>query len=105
MKGLCYVRPDHPVLRLRTTIRAGYAVTATGAGTITVALDSDEGSSSDTHTLVDGFQARAFSRGETDKNIGVSGRYLGMTVTGRSAGFVGSLLSIQYQEVNLGNKE
>jgi hypothetical protein len=88
----------------KKTIRAGYAVTSTGAGTITVALDSDEGSSSDTHNLVDGFQARAFSRGETDENVGVSGRYLGLTVTGKLAGFIGSLLSCEYQETNVGNK-
>lgn len=88
----------------KKTIRASYAVTARGAGQITVALDSDEGTSSDTHDLVDGFQARAFSRGETDTNVGVSGRYLGLTVTGTLAGFTGSLLSIEYQETNVGNK-
>ncbi len=88
----------------KKTIRAGYAVTATTPGTITVSLDSDEGTSSDTHDLVAGFQAHAFSRGETDNNVGVSGRYLGLTVTGRLAGFIGSLLSCEYQETNVGNK-
>lgn len=88
----------------KKTIRAGYAVTAAAKGTITVSLDSDEGSIGDTQDVVAGFQARAFSRGETDKELGVSGRYLGMTVTGTLAGFIGSLLSLEYQETNVGNK-
>lgn len=87
------------------TIRAGFAAMARTTGdVITIALDSDEGVSSDTQNLVAGFQARAFSRGTTDNNVGVSGRYLGFTVTGTLAGFVGSLLSLEYQETNVGNK-
>lgn len=86
------------------TIRVGYAVTALAGSTMTVALDSDEGTISDTQNLVAGFQARAFSVGATDKNLVVAGRYLGMTVTGTLAGFIGSLLSIELQDTNVGNK-
>lgn len=82
----------------KKTIRQGYAVTAGGSGNITFAIETEEGSQSSSRAIVAGFQAYTFS------NPNVSGRYLGMTITGTLAGFTGSALTVEYQEINVGNK-
>lgn len=92
----------------KKTIRQGYALTASGAavagsltgtvGSITVSMDSDEGSQSDSRSLVAGFQTRTFS----DPNV--SGTFLGITITGTLAAFTMSAMRLEYQETNIGNQ-
>ena len=84
----------------KRTQRAGWALTGTGTGSITVTLESDEGSQSSSQNIVNGFQASLFANNPGN----VTGRYLGMTITGTLAGFTLTNMAIEYQEANVGNK-
>lgn len=78
-------------------IRAGFAVTMGANGTVVMTTESDEGSNTYNKTVKTGFNALSFS-------ADASGRYLGQTITGTLAGFVGSNMTLEYQEIDLGNK-
>jgi hypothetical protein len=83
----------------KKTLQYGWAMTAPASSTVTVSLDSDEGSQSFTSpTLATGFGTY------TATNPNVSGTFLGLTVTGTLAGYTLTNLRLSYQETNVGNK-
>lgn len=82
----------------KKTIRQGFALTAPGTSTVTMTIDSDEGTQSSAPPVVSGFQTYTFA------NPNVSGTYLGATMTGTKAAFTLSTMRIEFQDSNIGNK-
>jgi hypothetical protein len=85
----------------KRTQHAGWAITGGAPNTITVNLESDEGSQSAVQNVLAKFFAYLFSNNPAN----VSGRYLGATITGTApVGFTLTNLVIEYQEANVGNQ-
>jgi hypothetical protein len=85
----------------KRTQHAGWAITGGIANTITVKLESDEGSQSAVQNVLAKFFAYLFSNNPAN----VSGRYLGATITGIApVGFTLTNITIDYQEANVGNQ-
>jgi hypothetical protein len=73
---------------------AGFAVTGpSGGGSLTVSVDTDNGSQVYTPSIVSGFQFLGFSADG-------SGEYIGLTITGTLAGFTFTNVASDYQEVS-----
>jgi hypothetical protein len=73
---------------------AGFAVTGpSGGGSLTVSVDTDNGSQIYTPSIVSGFQFLGFSADG-------SGEYLGLTITGTLAGFTFTNTAADYQEIS-----
>lgn len=81
----------------KKTIRAGFSLTAGGSANVTMTVDTDEATNSYTRAVVSGFQTKL-------NDADGSGLYLGATITGTLAGFTLSLMKLEYQETNIGNK-
>lgn len=84
----------------KRTQRGGWALTSVNAGTITVSMDSEEGTQSSAQAIVPGFQSYSFANNPAN----VSGKYLGLTVTGTLAGFTMTNTTSEFQDANVGNK-
>jgi hypothetical protein len=84
----------------KRTQRGGWALTSVNAGTITVSMDSEEGTQSSTQAIVPGFQSYSFANNPAN----VSGKYLGLTITGTLAGFTMTNTTSEFQDANVGNK-
>jgi hypothetical protein len=85
----------------KRTQHGGWAITGGSPNTITVNLESDEGSQSGVQNVVAKFFAYLFSNNPAN----VSGRYLGATINGTApVGFTLTNLTIDYQEANVGNQ-
>jgi hypothetical protein len=77
-------------------MNAGEAVSlSTGTGTVTVIYETEKTTSSNSYSLVSGFQLPGGADGAEG-----SGCYLGMTITGTLAGFTITNGSIEFQEVS-----
>jgi hypothetical protein len=73
---------------------AGCAVTGpAGGGSLTIAVDTDNGSQTYTKTIVAGFQFIGFTADG-------SGEYLGMTLSGTLKNFTLSMAGLEYQEIS-----
>jgi hypothetical protein len=84
----------------KRTQKGGWALTSTGTGAIIVSMESEEGVQTASQNIVNGFQPFTFANNPAN----VSGRFLGMTITGTLAGFTMTNLTNEYQEANVGNK-
>ena len=72
---------------------AGLAVTASGNGSLTVTVDTDNGVQTYTPAIVSGFQFIGFGADG-------SGEYLGATITGSLSGFTFTNVAQDYQEIS-----
>jgi hypothetical protein len=88
----------------KKVIRAGFAVTMGANGQLSMSVDTDETTNPYSQTVHSGFRALSFQTDNMARSIDGSGRYLGMTITGTLANFVGSAMTLEYQETNLGNR-
>src|SRR5215469_7824622 len=85
-------------------IRAGFAVTMGANGQLSMSVDTDEASNVYTETVHSGFRALSFQTDNMGRFIDGAGRYLGLTITGTLANFIGSAMTLEYQDTNLGNR-
>jgi hypothetical protein len=88
----------------KKVIRAGFAVTLGTTGTVSMSVDTDEGSNSYTETLASGFRALSYQTDNAGNHIDGAGRYLGLTITGTLASFTATNATIEFQETNVGNR-
>jgi hypothetical protein len=88
----------------KKVIRAGFAVTMGATGQLLMSVDTDETSNQYSQTVHSGFRALSFQTDNMARSIDGAGRYIGMTITGTLANFVGSAMTLEYQETNLGNR-
>lgn len=77
-------------------LAGGTALTTTGAGSVTVNFDTENGTIAKTYALGTGFQLPSGYSG-----VEGSGRYLGMTVTGTLAGFTFTDGALEFQETSV----
>jgi len=73
-------------------IRTGFAVTASGSGTINISVDTENGSQVYSKSVVSGFQ---FPPGFS---VDGAGRLIGITVTGTLNGFTMTGLGVEFQD-------
>jgi hypothetical protein len=88
----------------KKVIRAGFAVTMGANGQLSMSVDTDEASNSYSETVHSGFRALSFQTDNMGRFIDGAGRYLGLTITGTLANFIGSTMTLEYQDTNLGNR-
>jgi hypothetical protein len=74
-------------------LHAGESVISTGTGSLTVTVDTNEGSNVYVRSLANGFQFDGFGADG-------SGEYIGVTITGTLAGFTFTNTSLEYQEIS-----
>ena len=84
----------------KRTQRGGWAISGSAASTVNVSMDSDEGTQVAPQNIFAKFFAYLFGNNPAN----VSGRYLGMTITGTQAGLTVTNSTMEYQEANVGNQ-
>jgi hypothetical protein len=86
----------------KKVIRAGFTANlAASGGPITMELDADGATKTYTMNVPVGFTVIGGSNDENDSPIGISGIYLGETLTGTLAGLTLTNMLIEYQETSL----
>ena len=84
----------------KRTQRGGWAISGSAASTVNVSMDSDEGTQVAPQNIFAKFFAYLFGNNPAN----VSGRYLGMTITGTQAGLTVTNSTIEFQDSNVGNQ-
>lgn len=95
-------------IQRKKVIRAGFAVTTSAQSAVNMSVDSDETPNPPTNIytfLINlGFRALSWMRDSKEKPIDGAGRYLGVTLTGTLANFTVTNATMEYQEINVGNR-